>query len=123
MTKVSGSIDVDTYLGCVPKGQKTVLEDLREAIQTAAKGAEESIKYHIPTYKYKGWLVHFKAGKKFCSFITGSKDVITLFEKELEGFEISGTTIHFSKEKPIPKSLIKRIVKQRMRENDMLSKK
>ncbi len=109
---------VDGYLAAVPEEARAVLESLRVTIRAAAPEAEERISYRIPTYRYHGPLVHFAAFKDHCSFVVGSESIIEEFESELEGYEISGTTIHFSAENPLPPALVERIVRARMRENE-----
>jgi uncharacterized protein YdhG (YjbR/CyaY superfamily) len=110
--------DVDAYLAAAPQEQRTVLENLRAAIKAAAPKAEETISYQIPTYKYHGPLVHFVARESYFSFIAVSKTVLEKFKDELAGFDTSGTTIHFTAENPLPASLIKKIVKARVAENE-----
>lgn len=110
---------VDAYLARVPEDVQPVLENLRKAIKSAAPKAEEVISYQIPTYKYHGPLVHFMAGKNHCSFVAVSRPVLETFKSELEGHEISGTTIHFSTKNPLPDTLVKRIVRARVKENEL----
>ncbi len=114
---------VEAYLAGVPREMRMLLKSLRGTIKAAAPQAEEIISYQIPTYKYHGPLVHFVACPKFCSFIVTSRTVLAAFKNELKGFDISGTTIHFSPEKPLPAKLINRIVKARVKENWEKAKK
>lgn len=111
--------DVDGYLATLPKKTSIVLEKLRKAIKAAAPLAEEVISYQIPTYKYHGPLVHFIAHKDYCSFIVTSKTVLKTFASELESFDTSGTTIHFTVEHSLPATLVKKIVKARIAENEL----
>ncbi len=111
--------DVNTYLSSVPQELRTVLEKLRQAIKAAAPKAEEVISYQIPTYKYHGPLVHFVARKNYCSFIVVSKSILEIFKSEPEDYDTSGTTIHFSAENPLPATLVKKIVKARVAENEL----
>lgn len=110
--------DVDAYLASAPKELRAVLENLREAIKTAAPKAEEVISYQIPTYKYHGPLVHFVARTSHCSFITVNKEVLEKFKDELADFDTSGTTIHFTAENPLSAALVKKIIKARVTENE-----
>lgn len=109
---------VDEYLDNLPKEVRTTLQKLREIIKSAAPKAEEIISYQIPTYKYFGALVHFAAFEKHCSFFVVNKSILKTFEKELEPYKTSGTTIHFSPARPLPAALIKKIVSVRMKENE-----
>ncbi len=114
--------DVEKYLAAQPPEVRAVLEKLRRAIRAAAPKAEEVISYRIPTYKYHGPLVHFLAREKYCSFIAVSRAVLETFEDELEAYDTSGTTIHFTAEKPLPASLVKKIVRARIAENESRAK-
>lgn len=120
--KTTPAKDIDEYLAALSQGTRTVLENLRKAIRVAAPKAEETISYQIPTFKYHGPLVHFVAREDYCSFIVVSKLTVKKFNKELEPFDTSGTTIHFSAENPLPAALIKKIVKARVKENALRAK-
>ena len=109
---------VEEYIAKAPEKLRPMMKDLRKAIRAAAPKAEEKIKYNVPTYKLNGmWLVIFSATKKWVSFITVNKKTPLKFKKELEGFNVSGTTIHLTPEKRLSPTIIKRIVKDRVREN------
>lgn len=109
---------VDDYLATLPQDQRALLENLRRQIKAAAPKAEEIISYRIPTFKYYGPLVHFLARKEYCSFIVVSKSALEGFRSELKTYVISGTTIHFSAENPLPAPLVRKIVKARIKENE-----
>jgi len=113
---------VNGYLEKLDSKTSIMLERLREAIKSSAPDAEEVTSYGIPMYKYSGHLAAFKAGNNFCSFVTMSYDVLKSLKKELEGFEVSGTTIHFTTAKPLPSSLVKKIIKVRLKENEAKAK-
>ena len=114
--------NVDEYLQALPEEVRTTLEKFRQTILEAAPEAEESISYQIPTYKYRGTLVHFVARKNYCSFIVVSKSILETFKSELEDYDISGTTVHFTIEKPLPANLVQKIVKARIKENELYGK-
>jgi len=114
--------DVEAYLATVPSKNRAVLDDLRRAIKAAAPHAEEVISYRIPTYKYHGPLVHFVARDNYCSLIVVSESVIKKFSRELERYDVSGRTIHFSAENPLPEALVQQIVRTRLDENESLAR-
>lgn len=114
---------VDDYLAVLPQDAKTALGELRRVIKVAAPKADEVISYRIPTYKYHGPLVHFAAFKDHCSLIVVSEPTLRSFSNELKPYRTSGTTIHFSAEKPLPAELVTRIVKARIEENELRAKK
>jgi len=87
---------------------------MRFAILSAApKGTEEIISYKIPAFKYKGVLVWFAAFADHCSFFPTAA-VIEAFRKELKGYTLSKGTIQFAVNKPLPATLVKKMVKARV---------
>jgi uncharacterized protein YdhG (YjbR/CyaY superfamily) len=114
---------VDNYLAAVPQEARAVLEKLRRTIKNAAPNAEETISYQIPTFKYRGPLVFFAAFKNHCSFYVVSKSIMKTFSSELKPYDTSGTTIHFSAENPLSATLVKKIVKARIEENEARARK
>lgn len=111
--------NVDEYLKALPQDVRSILEDLRKTIKASAPMAEEVISYQIPTYRYHGALVHFMAAKNHCSFFVVNKSILEEFKDELKDYDTSGTTIHFTAENPLPKKLVEKIVKTRVKENEL----
>jgi uncharacterized protein YdhG (YjbR/CyaY superfamily) len=55
---------IGDYIVGFPPEVRVILERLRATIRKAAPGAEEAIKYRLPTFVLHGNLVHFGAFKK-----------------------------------------------------------
>jgi uncharacterized protein YdhG (YjbR/CyaY superfamily) len=108
---------IDEYINAQPGKVKDLLQKIRRTISETAPEATEVISYKMPAYKYHGMLVYFAAFKDHCSLFPGSKSVITKLAEELKTFEVSKGTIRFTIEHPLPLTLIKKIVKIRMKEN------
>jgi len=108
---------VDDYLNTLPEDVRFVLDKLRRTIKSMAPEAEEVISYGMPGYKYHGMLVYFAAFKNHCSFFPGSSQIIKMYD-ELKEYNTSKGTIQFTIDKPLPVSLVKKIVKARMRQNE-----
>jgi uncharacterized protein YdhG (YjbR/CyaY superfamily) len=111
---------VDEYIASSPKTMQPGLERLRASIRSAAPNAEEGISYGVPTFKYHGMLVSFGAAKNHLAFYGASAAILTGHEEELAEYDTAGTkgTIRFSPDESIPVELIKRLVKQRVAENE-----
>ena len=110
---------VDEYLAGVPEPARSTLVKVRATIRAAAPpSATESISYGMPMFKYKGMLVGFAAFSKHCSFFPGSLAVIAAFKNELRDCETSKGTIRFPADKPLPATLVKKLVKARVAENE-----
>jgi uncharacterized protein YdhG (YjbR/CyaY superfamily) len=116
----SGRADVEAYLARVPEPARTTLEKMRAMIRAAApKEATEAISYKIPSFQYKGALVWYAAFKKHCSFFPMSHLLGDEFAEELRKYKTSKGTIQFPVDKPLPKSLVTRIVKARVTLNEV----
>ena len=110
--------NIDEYLAGVPEPARTTLQKVRAAIRSAVPPeATEAISYRIPTFKYKGGLVAFAAFSHHCSLFPMSYAVIGAFKSDLKAFEVSKGTIRFPLDRPLPATLVKRIVKARIAEN------
>jgi len=111
--------DIDEYLAGVPEPARTTLSKVRTAIRSAVPAeASEAITYRMPTFKYKGSLLAFAAFKNHCSLFPMSLSVIAAFKKELKDFPTAKGTIHFPLDQPLPATLLKRIVKARVAQNE-----
>jgi uncharacterized protein YdhG (YjbR/CyaY superfamily) len=109
---------VDDYLAGVPEPDRAALEHLRAVIRAASPEAEETIAYRIPAYRYRGPLVFFAAFPRHLGFYGVSRPLVEAFGDELAGFGVSGTTVHFSADRPLPDDLVTRFVRARMAENE-----
>lgn len=107
---------IDEYIAGFPGEVRAAMKQLRTTIKKAAPDAEEAIKYQIPTFVLNGNLVHFGAYKKHIGFYPGSSG-IEKFRKELSAYEGGKGTVRFPLGKPIPISLVSRIVRFRVRQN------
>lgn len=111
---------VDGYLKNLPAEQKAALERIRNIIRSTAPEAQEGISYGMPAYKYHGLLVGFAAYKKHCTLFVMNNTYIEA-HNELDKYDHSKSGIRFSPEKPLPVALIKKIVRDRMKENKKIA--
>jgi len=107
---------IDDYIGTFPLEVQKILQNLRAAIREVAPGAEEAIRYGIPTFRLHGNLVHFAAYKNHIGLYPGPS-AIDAFRNELPAYTLSKGTIQFPIKKPIPFDLVRRIVEYRVTEN------
>jgi uncharacterized protein YdhG (YjbR/CyaY superfamily) len=122
--KMKKALSVDAYLADLPDDVRATLEKVRRAIEAAAPQATETISYGMPAFAYAGRpLVYFAAFKKHCSFFPGSYAVMEAFSDELKRYDVEKGTIRFPIGKPLPATLVKKIVKARIRENEARPKR
>jgi uncharacterized protein YdhG (YjbR/CyaY superfamily) len=109
---------VDEYLARVPQPARSTLNKMRATIRSAVPAeATETISYGMPAFRHNGVLVWFAAFSNHCSlFPTAS--VIAEFKNDLKRYSTSKGTIHFPTDKPLPTTLIKKLVKARVAKNE-----
>ena len=109
---------VDAYLARIPEPARTTLEKVRAAIRAAApKDAIEAFSYGMPVFHHQGLLVGFGATRKHCALYVMSIAVMRDLADQLTGYDTSKGTIRFPGDKPLPATLIRKIVKARVAEN------
>jgi uncharacterized protein YdhG (YjbR/CyaY superfamily) len=107
---------VSGYLARLDADNRRALERLRAAIHAAAPGAQECISYQIPAVRYKGRvLVWFAAATNHCSFFPGARP-IAVHKAALASYKTSKGTIRFQPDKPLPATLVRKLVKTRIAE-------
>ena len=115
--------DVESYLRGVPAAARASLETLRQTIKSVVPEAVEVISYGIPTFKLEGrMLVSYAAFAEHCSFFPGAGPVDEHAD-ELKSFQTSKGTVRFTSTRPLSVSLVKKLVKTRIRLNEELMKK
>lgn len=92
------------------------MKKVRAAIRSVVPAETiEVLSYKIPAFKYKQVLVWYAAFSDHCSLFPTAA-VIEKFEDELKSFQKSKGTIHFPVDRPLPATLIKKMVKARLSE-------
>ena len=117
MGKMKTYATVDEYIAIAEPKVKKALKDIRKTIKTTAPKAEEVISYQIPGYKYHGMLVFFAAWKDHISLYPAPWSADSL-KKEMSVYKGSKGTIKFPIDEPMPLTLIKKMVKYRVKENE-----
>jgi uncharacterized protein YdhG (YjbR/CyaY superfamily) len=109
----------DEYLTTVPEREHAELERVRQLVQRLVPDAEEGKSYGIPTFKYKEKsLLGFYAAKEHLSLFPFGKAAVDHVRDDLAGFSLSSGTIRFTLEKPVPDSVIEKLIRFKQREID-----
>ena len=111
-------VTVRTYLASVPKDSRAALQKLRKDIRAAAPDATELIAWGMPAFRQGKLLVGYAAFKDHCSFFPMSVAVMRRYAAELKKYVVTKGSIHFSVAKPPPTTLVKKLVKARIAENE-----
>src|SRR5688572_23797090 len=106
---------IDEYLAAVDPEKRAALEELRGTIRAVAPDAEECISYQLCGFRLNGsMLVAFGATSNHCAFYLMSGSTVDAHKKELRNYDTSKGTIRFQPDKPIPSTLVKKLVKARI---------
>jgi uncharacterized protein YdhG (YjbR/CyaY superfamily) len=106
--------EVDAYLAPLPDDVRSSLERVRRIIRETAPQSTERVSYGIPIFRLNKDLVGISAQKSHCSLHTMSPPLMKVLADDLKGVKVSGATIHFTPQGPLPRDLVERIVRQRM---------
>lgn len=107
--------NIDDYIARFPRDVQRVLQGVRRAIRAAAPGADEAIKYGVPTFVLNGNLVHFAGFKQHIGFYP-TPSGIAKFRQELSSYPSAKGSVQFPLDEPMPLDLITRIVTFRVGE-------
>jgi len=109
--------DVDAYLRALEEPKRGTLEELRRTILEIAPDAEQVISYNVPAFRVDGGVVAgFAAFKSHLSYLPFSGSVLSQLAGELEGYTMTKSALHFAVDRPLPKTLVRKLVAARLRE-------
>jgi len=111
---------VDQYLAGLPADRRATLEELRQLICATVPGVQQRISYGTAViFALKRDLVGFVAQPNHLSFLIMSPDLAKAMEDEIrQTHRVSGATIHFAPDTPLPRSLVERILHARIKEQE-----
>jgi uncharacterized protein YdhG (YjbR/CyaY superfamily) len=120
--KRTAPTSVEDYLASIPNDALSALENLRRSIKKVVPEATEVISYQIPTFRYNGrMLVAYSAHKNHCSLHLMSKSLMSVYKEELQSYDTTKASIHFTLEHPLPAALVNKLIKARINENEARS--
>lgn len=112
-----GFKNVDEYIKMFPDDVRKKLELIRRIIKENAPDAIEGIAYSMPAYKTnKKPLVYFASFPKHIGFYA-TPTAHEKFKKEMQLYKHGKGSVQFPIDKPLPRDLIARMVKFRVKEN------
>ena len=108
--------EITEHLKKFDKPQRDALITTRLILADLLPEADQVIKYGIPTFAINGkGLIGFDGFKKHNSLFPYGGEVISLLARDLESYETTKGAIHFELLKPMPKTLLKKLVRTRMK--------
>jgi uncharacterized protein YdhG (YjbR/CyaY superfamily) len=113
---LAGSGDeIDEYLRGVEEPGRSTLQTLRRTILEIVPDAEEVISYRVPAFRVGAETVAgFAAFKNHLSYLPFSGSVLSQVADELKGYAMTKSSLHFPVDHPLPKALVKKLIKARL---------
>ena len=107
--------DVDEYLRRIEEPKRSTLEALRRTILEIVPDAEQVISYRVPAFRIGGETVAgFAAFRDHLSYLPFSGSVLSDLADDLEGYTMTKSALHFPVDRPLPKTLVKKLIAVRL---------
>ena len=109
---------IDAYLAALPQPQRDTLAALRMTLQNLLPDAEECLSYKMPCFKVAGMAVAgFDGFKQHCSYFPHSGNVVGQIDGIPDWCTVASKgTLKFPVDRPLPKTLVRRLVRARLDE-------
>jgi len=119
-TKKAKPETIDGYLSRLDPDKRAALQKLRQTIHRILPRAEECISYQLPAFRLDGRIIVWMgAGAHHVAFYPGGG--INEFQSELAGYDTSKGTIRFQPDHPLPATLVRKLIKERIARLDARS--
>ena len=109
--------EVDKYLLDIEEPKRSTLQALRRTILEIVPDAEQVISYRVPAFRVRGKTVAgFAAFRNHLSYLPFSGSVFSGLADELESYTMTKSALHFPIDRPLPKTLVKKLIAARLGE-------
>lgn len=109
--------EVDEYLASLEEPKRSTLEALRRTILDITPDAEQCISYGVPAFRLHGKVIAgFAAFKNHLSYLPHSGSVFPELREALSAYSMSSGALRFPIDKPLPKTLVKKLITVRKRQ-------
>ena len=109
--------EVDEYLRGIEEPKRATLETLRRTILEIVPDADQVISYRVPAFRVGGQTVAgFAAFRRHLSYLPFSGSVLSELTDELADYTMTKSALHFPVDRPLPRSLVERLIAVRLAE-------
>ncbi len=102
--------NIDEYIATSSQEIQPKLRNLRKIILDASSELTERISWGMPTFYFKGNVIHFAAHKKHIGLYCGA-ETVQFFSERLQSYKTSNGTIQIPNDRDLDADLIQDIVK------------
>jgi uncharacterized protein YdhG (YjbR/CyaY superfamily) len=109
--------EVDEYLRGLDEPKRSTLEALRRTILEIVPDPEQVISYRVPAFRVDGrTIAGFAAFANHLSYLPFSGSVLPKLADELTGYTMTKSALHFPIDRPLPKTLVRKLIATRLDE-------
>jgi uncharacterized protein YdhG (YjbR/CyaY superfamily) len=106
---------VKKHYATAPSPHRETMLELRDRILEIVPNATEVVSYGMPAFKVEDCIVAgLLANKNHVGYYPFSGSILHLFPTELEKYKTTKSAIHVPVDKPLPKGLLKKLIKARL---------
>ncbi len=111
--------EIDKIFAATEQPKRATLEEMRRRILEIVPNADQGVKYGMPTFLLNGKAFASVAPfKNHLNYSPHSGQILKQLAEELKNYKYSSGSLQFPIDKPIPKSLIKKLIRLRLDEID-----
>ncbi len=112
--------EIDKFFATVEEPKRSTLEEMRRRILEVVPDADQTIKYGMPAFLKDGWcFVCIAPFKNHINWSPYSSNVFVQLKDELAGYAVSKGSMQFAVDKPLPKALVKKLIRVRLAEIEL----
>lgn len=109
--------EIDKLFASVEEPKRSTLEEMRRRILEMVPDAEQTIKYGMAAFLHNGKIfVCLAPFKNHINWSPYSSEVLVQIESDLSAYFYSKASLRFSVDKPLPKALVKKLIRVRLAE-------
>jgi uncharacterized protein YdhG (YjbR/CyaY superfamily) len=109
--------EVEEYLRRLDEPKRSTLQALRGTILEIVPDTEQVISYRVPAFRVNGkTFAGFAAFKDHLSYLPFSGSVLGQLADELMSYTMTKSALHFPVDRPLPRSLVRKLVAVRLAE-------
>ncbi len=107
---------VSQYIAQAPRESRARLREMRACLKALTPDATESLKWGIPSFSYRRILYAYAGFKHHIGFYP-TPSALKEFKDDLSNYRSAKGSVQFPLDKPLPRSLIKKMARFRIRES------
>jgi uncharacterized protein YdhG (YjbR/CyaY superfamily) len=107
---------VKKHYATAPSPHRETMLEMRSRILEIVPNADEVVSYGMPAFKVDGTVVAgLLANKNHIGYYPFSGSILKLFPEELANFKTTLSAIHVPVEKPLSKTLLRKLIRARLK--------